>query len=252
MSRTRARVLGALWALLIGALPGAQAVAAQAAPEDPTGLRSREDGRASTAGAASVRTLDGVVAVVGGLAPGPQVIAIFRSDVELRARMAILRERSVEVALGPLPENLLRASLSELMGEALIAVEAARLSLAPPSGVALAEERARLLGAGQRGGAARGLLRALGVNARELDAWVERRAIVNGFLQANLEGTLDSSSTELARLFEAGDHPFVGQPFEQARARFAEWLAQQRMEHAVLRWVQSLTQRTQHRVLVQY
>lgn len=242
MKRVRARagrVPRVLATLLIGALVGAHSAAAQA------------DGPPAEA-AANVSTLDGVVAVVGGLAPGPQVIAIFRSDVELRARMAILRERSVAVALGPLPDNLLRASLSELLGEALIAVEAARLSLAPPSGVALSEERARLLGVGQRGGAARALLRALGVSERELDAWVERRAIVNGFLEANLEGTLDSSSTELERLFEAGNHPFVGQSFGDARARFSEWLAQQRMEQAVLRWVQSLTQRTPHRVLVAY
>ena len=196
--------------------------------------------------------LDGLVAVVGALAPGPQVVSIFRSDVELRGRMAILRERAVALALGPVPANVLRASLAELMGEALIAVEAARLNLAPPTALALADERARLLGTGERGSAARELLRALGVSARELSAWVERRAIVNGFLQANLEGTLEIGSTELEREFQRGAHPFTGQSFEQARPLFAAWLSQQRMEEAVQRWVQSLTQRTPHRVLVQF
>ncbi|MDB4989820.1 MAG: hypothetical protein JWN04_4998 [Myxococcaceae bacterium] len=208
--------------------------------------------RADTDAEPGALTLDGIVAVVGGLAPGPHVISIFRSDVELRARLAILREREVAVALRPVPDNVLRASLSELLGEALIAVEAARLNLAPPSELALADERARLLGQGERAVATRALLDALGVSARELDAWIERRATVNGFLQANLEGTLEASSSELERLFKTEPHPFRDQTFEDARPRFAAWLTQRRMEQAVSRWVQSLTQRTPHRVLVAY
>lgn len=197
--------------------------------------------------------LDGVAAVVGGLAPGPRVLAIYRSDVELRARLALLREGTLRQALSVPPVALLRASLAELVGEALIAVEAARLNLSRPGPEALMEERGRLLG--ERSGDAsstRELLHALGVGERELTAWVERRATVNSFLQANLEGTLDASSSELERLFESEDHPFRGQPLELARERFAAWLAQQRMQRAVERWVSTLAQRTPHRVLVSY
>lgn len=197
--------------------------------------------------------LDGLAAVVGGLTPGPNVISIFRSDVELRARMALLREASLREALGPLSDGLLRASLTALVGEALIAVEAARLNLARPSAALLAEERVRLLG--ERAADAsqtRELLLALGVGPRELSDWVARRATVNGFLQANLEGMLDASSSELERLFQSEPHPFRGQALDEVREPFANWLAQQRVQGAVAGWVQSLTQRIPHRVLASY
>lgn len=196
--------------------------------------------------------LDGVAAVVGGLAPGAQVISIFRSDVELRARMALLREATLREALGPLPDGLLRASLSELLGEALIAVEAARLSLERPSANEIAQERARLLGASGDAASTRELLAALGVGERELAEWIGRRAVVSAFLLANLEGTLDLPASEVERLFASDDHPFQGQALDEVRDRFTAWLAQQRMQRAVERWVQSLSQRTPHRILVAY
>lgn len=203
-------------------------------------------------GVARTQRLDGLAALVGGLTPGPQVIAILRSDVALRARVWLSRESSLEQALGPLPEGLLRASLQELVGEALIAVEADRLSLAGPSPEALASERERMLGRGHPGGVTSALLSALAVDERELAAWIERRAIVSGFLQANLEGTLDVAPAELEQLFRTESHPFQQLTFPEARERFAAWLTQQRTQQAVARWVQSLTQRTPHRVLAEY
>lgn len=194
--------------------------------------------------------VDGLAAVVGALAPGPGVLTLYRSDVELRARMALLSAGSLAQALGPLPAGLLSASLIELVGEALIAVESSRLSLAPPSEAALADARARLLGA--RASEARELMTALGVSDGELAAWVRRRAVVAGFLQANLEGTLALSPDALERAFTSEPHPFEGQPFEAVRARFAAWLAEQRMQAAVRRWVESLRERTPHRVLASY
>ena len=198
------------------------------------------------------RRLDGIAAVVGGLAPGAQVISIYRSDVELRARMALLRQATLLEALAELSDGLLRASLAELVGEALIAVEAARLNLERPSARELAEERARLLGARGDPASVRELLAALGVGERELAEWIARRAVVNGFLQANLEGTLEFSNDELAKAFESEPHPFQGHPLDEVRERFSAWLTQQRTQQAVERWVQSLAQRTPHRVLVNY
>jgi hypothetical protein len=208
--------------------------------------------RADVESEPGAQRLDGVAAVVGGLAPGAQVISIFRSDVELRARMALLREADVGVALGPLSDGLLRASLSELVGEALIAVEAARLNLERPSAGELAQERARLLGAHGDAARTRELLTALGVGERELADWIARRAVVSSFLLANLEGTLDLSEGEPERLFASQEHPFLGQSLDDVRDRFTAWVTQQRMQHAVERWVQSLSQRTAHRVLVVY
>jgi hypothetical protein len=206
---------------------------------------------ADTGESEGAQRLDGLAALVGGLTPGPQVIAILRSDVALRARLWLAREGSLERALGQLPAALLHASLQELIGEALIAVEAGRLSLTGPSGQALAIERLRLLGPDVDGAPTR-TLRVLAVDERELSGWVERRAIVSGFLQANLEGTLDIAPAELERLFGTESHPFQGLSFADARERFAVWLTQQRTQQAVARWVQSLMQRTPHRILAEY
>src|SRR4051812_10009330 len=63
--------------------------------------------------------VDGLAAVVGGLAPGKGVISVYRSDVELRARLSLLRAGADGSALGNLPSSLLGASLDELVGEAL-------------------------------------------------------------------------------------------------------------------------------------
>ena len=208
--------------------------------------------RAEVAAVENAQRLDGLAAVVGALTPGPRTVVILRSDVELRARLGLLRASNVARALGPLPEGLLAASLRELVGEALIAVEAARLSFASPLPAALVEERTRLVGTGDAARECVELLAALGVVERELARWVARRAAVRGFLQANLEGTLEVSDAELERSFTSDPHPFAGLALEAVRTRYAAWLAQQRMRTAVEGWVQSLTQRTPHRVLVSY
>lgn len=211
----------------------------EAAPEVAAPVGSRE-----------VVRIDGVAAVVGGAAPGPTTIVIWRSDVALRARLALLRSRSLAVALGPVPSAVLSASLSELLGEGLIALEARRLNLEAPSEEEREAERERLLAAA--GPDVRTLLRTLGVGERELTHWIERRAIVSAFLAANLEGTLDVSDMELERLFRAEPHPYQGEPFAAARDRFARWLERQRTEAAVRRWVDTLAQRTPHRVFARY
>jgi len=194
--------------------------------------------------------IDGIAAVVGGHALGPATIMLLQSSVELRARLALLNGGTLALALGELPRGVLSASLAELLGEALIALEARRLNLDPPDAEARARERQRLLEAA--GPEAAQLLRALGVTERELSVWAERRAVVSGFLAANLEGTLDVSNMELERLFRSEPHPYQGEPFEEARTRFGEWLGRERMQAAVRRWVDTLAQRTPHRVVTSY
>jgi hypothetical protein len=196
--------------------------------------------------------VDGIAAVVGGLAPAEGVISILRSDVELRARIALAGAGATEPAFAPLPAALLRASLAELVGEALIASEAQRLALEAPSSDELASERNRLTL--RAGGAARltALLDALGVSKRELGVVIKRRAIVSGFLKANLEGTLEVTPAELARAYDAEDHPFRDRPLEEVAEPLRQWLAQRRLEQSVSNWVESLRGRTAHKVLVEY
>lgn len=196
--------------------------------------------------------VDGLAAVVGGLAPGGSTLSIFRSDVELRARIALLGAGAGEGALGLLTPALLRATFDEMFGEALIAAEAARLSLAPPDAADVQREHRRFVEAAGGEHELTLLLRAVGAEKRELDAIVHRRAVVTAFLTANLEGTLDVTPGELEKAYVNEDHPFRDRPLDQARIALKSWLEQRRLERAVSRWVASLRGRTSHRILAQY
>ncbi len=207
---------------------------------------------AAQARADDAQRVDGVAAVIGALTPGPNAITLFESDVELRARYAVLRQSDLRTALGPLPASLLSASLKELLGEALIAAEADRLNMPIPSGATIVEHREQLVGKPHQFTGTRALVEALGVNERELNEWIERRARVDEFLQANLEGTLDVTEQELEQAFASEAHPFYGEPFEVARDRFEKWYAGVKLQEAVKSWVATLSQRTPHRVLVAY
>lgn len=196
--------------------------------------------------------VDGVQIVVGGLAPGPSVILILQSDVELRARLSLLRAAGEAAALGPLSADLLRATQQELLGEALIASEAARLALAVPTTQAQLRERQRLVvSAGGRDLVFRFLDR-LGVTTAELDAIARRRVVVSDFLDANLVGTLELTPSELQAAYETAEHPFRDRPFAEVREALRGYLAQRALEQAVGRWVEGLKQRVPHRVLVSY
>ena len=195
--------------------------------------------------------VDGVAAYVGGGSPGEGVRVILQSDVELRARFSLFNAGADALTQALTPE-LLQATLAELLGEALIAVEASRLGLASPSAREVRDQRARLAAAGRSERAFQELVEALEIPAEEVDEIAKLRAIVGAFLSANLEGTLDVSESEMVRAYETEDHPFQGLPYAAERVRFAAWLQQRRLQEAVGRWVLSLKERIPHRVLVRF
>lgn len=194
--------------------------------------------------------VDGVAAYVGGTTPGEGVSIILRSDVELRARLALLASGASDPANTRLPPELLQATLDELVSESLVALEALRLSLTPPTAAELKTQRDALALGDTEG--LRRLVSALGVLPSELDAIARRRAVVGSFLAANLEGTVSPSEADITRAYEAGQHPFGDEPLELVRDRLAAWLSQQRLREAVSRWVRSLRERTPHRVLWEF
>jgi hypothetical protein len=192
--------------------------------------------------------IDGVAALVGGQAPGEGVLVVLRSDVELRARLSLLSGGASSALSAPLSPELLQATLSALLGEALIAIEATRLGLSAPSAREVREQRARLMLA--REASFEQLLDGLGVSSEEIDQIAQRRAVVGEFLAVNLEGTLEVSESEMVRAFETEEHPFQGLAYAEERAHFAAWLAQKRLNEAVGRWVLSLKERIPHRLLM--
>jgi hypothetical protein len=197
--------------------------------------------------------VEGFAAVIGGAAPGPGVDLVLRSDVELRARIVLAgRAADRPLPLGPIPRDLLRAVLDEVVGQLLIAREAERVRVAEPTEAQIALERRRL--EELAGGAARlrELVRAVGAAASEIDVIARRRATVVVFLDANLEGTTVITDAQVERAFAAGGHPFAEQPLEEAREPLRAWLARQALERAVRRWVGVLRGRTVVRVLASF
>ncbi|HJL01425.1 MAG TPA: hypothetical protein RMH85_08670 [Polyangiaceae bacterium LLY-WYZ-15_(1-7)] len=194
---------------------------------------------------------DGIAAIVGATTPRADATVLLHSDVDLRARLRLTRELS-EVPTGPLPAGLLRATLGELVGEALIAREAQRVQVATPTEADVREERRRLEGLAGGADRLRAVLEAVGASEREIDAMAERRALVRVFLEANLEGSARVSDEALERAFEAGEHPFIGQELEDVREPMRVWLGRRRMAEAVERWVQVLRTRTPVRILAAY
>jgi hypothetical protein len=197
--------------------------------------------------------VEGLAALVGGLSPGPGVTVILRSDVTLRARLFLARGTSEgRLPLGPLPPALLRATLEELIGEALVAREAERVRVRPPSEADVARERERIVE--EAGGEARvsAVLQAVGADLSDIDEIARRRSLVDAFLRANLEGSADVSDAEVERAYAAGGHPFADLPLDQARNPLRLWLSRRQIERAVARWVATLRARTTVRVLVRY
>jgi len=193
-----------------------------------------------------VHRVEGIAAVVGEI--GSTQTIILRSDVDLRARMRLAgRDDMGALPLGPLPLDLQMATLDELVGETLIAMEAARVQIGTPTERDVARERARLTTLA--GGPMRlsELLAALGADAREVDAAALRRAGVAVFLVANLDASLPSDA-EVERVYEGGRHPFADQPLEDVRESLRAFLMQSKLETAVGRWVATLRARVTVRV----
>lgn len=187
--------------------------------------------------------VDGIAAIVGGTAAGSGTTVIYRSDAELRARIA-LAGQSEQLPIGPVPEPLLRAALDDLVGEVLIEREADRLRAARPEDDEVVRERERI--AQQAGGPERldALLRAMGAGDDEIVAAARRRAYVGAFLRANLEGSTVVSDAQLERVYESERHPFAGRPLDEIREPLRAWLAQRALRRDVRRWIEVLRRRT--------
>lgn len=195
--------------------------------------------------------VEGVAALVGGTTPSAGTLAVLRSDVTLRARIAV-SARSARLPVGPLPRQLLAAVLDEIIGEVLIAREADRLRAARPSDEEVAAQRERI--EEQAGGADRlaALLRAVDATPAEIDAIARRRAYVDAFLRANLEGSTVISDAQVQRAYEAGEHPFVGHELEEVREALRAWVAAQVLQRDVRRWIEVLRSRTTVRVIAEW
>ena len=134
----------------------------------------------------------------------------------------------------------------------LIAREADRVQLATADESDIQRERRRLHQLA--GGQARmeRLMAALSVEPQEIEAIVRRRALMASFLEANLEGSQTVSEAEVERVFESGEHPFLGRSLDEVREPMRVWLGRQALTAAVRRWVTVLRGRVTVKWLAPY
>lgn len=192
------------------------------------------------------RPLEALIAVVGGETPSATTDAIVLSDVELAARLALARGGRPDAPLTP---ELLHAALEQLVGETLIRREAARLHAADPTAEAVARQREALERSVGGAAALDALLARLGAGRDELDAMAVRRAVVESFLGANLEGAAEVTDADVERAYADPTHPFVGRPLDEVRDALRAWLRVTRLDADVARWLTTLRRRSAVRVL---
>ncbi len=189
---------------------------------------------------------EALVAVVGAETPQEGADLVLLSDVDLRARLDLgPRSASVEPT-----RALYAATLDEIVGEILIAREAERLRATEPSESDVRAQRDRLVAAIGGEGALDALLAHIGADREEVERIARRRAVVEAFLRANLEGTTRVSDARVEEVFASGDHPFADMTLDRAREPLRAWLAVRALSTDVARWVTVLRERTIVRVLV--
>jgi hypothetical protein len=191
---------------------------------------------------------DALVAVVGAETPSDGIDVVYLSDVELRARLELAS--AGQPALGALAGSLLSATLEEIIGETLVAREARRLRQPDPEADAVEAQRARLVASVGGAERMRDLLAAIGATDGELAAIARRRAAVEAFFRANLEGDTAVSDAELAAVYATNEHPFVGRPLDEVEDALRAWLAMGALRRDVARWLDVLRDRTVVRVTI--
>lgn len=183
------------------------------------------------------RWFDGVVAIVGARSMQPDAVVIFKSDVELLAHLLGNQEDSAAQA------RTRKVIVEELIGEGLIVREARRVGLDSQSPADTRSARTQLLR--QVGGEARlgQLMVEHGISTQEVDALIERRAMVAHFLRVNLEDTARVSEAAVRARYDQGNHPFVDEPYAVAAQTLRLWMQQRALAEAVEKWVAVLRTR---------
>lgn len=205
---------------------------------------------AASASAQPVR-IDGVAAVVGADAPRLGAQTILRSDVELEAWLERITSDSFDDQAAPPSGEELTDARERLISRALIVHEAHRLRLDQL-------DEARRSAAWQRffethGGATavEFVASRVGVASDEFERYVERCAVVRGFVIASSEQGTIVGDAEVEAAWEAGGHPFVGLELEDVREPFVGYLLELRLSSETERWQETLRDRIQvHRSLM--
>ncbi len=199
-----------------------------------------------TAASAQRPPAEALVAVVGARTPSQGASVVLLSDVELVAAIALARGGVAPTAPTP---GLLDAALSQIVGELLIRREAMRLGTEPPTEDEVAQQRDALERSIGGAAALDALLARLHASRDEIDVLAERRAVVERFLGANLEGASEVTAADVEEAYAEAAHPFADRPLDEVREALRAWLRVTLVDAYVARWLATLRGRTDVNVL---
>jgi hypothetical protein len=196
--------------------------------------------------------VDGVAAVLGGGSALEPARTILQSDVELRARLLLLNRGYERAFMPQLPRSLLAATLNELIGEHLIAIEAERVRIVLPGQTEVQRELLQIEREADGPIELMELLSWLGASQTELAAMAERRALIAAFLRANLEGVSVVTDAEVDARLQDDPQGYAAESPEAARAAARAAVAKEAFQRHIEHWVRVLRARTRVRVLAIY
>lgn len=192
------------------------------------------------------RPAEALVAVVGGRTPSTGTDVVLLSDVELVAAIALARGGDREARP---TEPLLQAALDQVIGEVLIRREASRLGAVAPTPDEIARQRDAIERSIGGPAVLDALLGRIHAERAEIDVLAERRAVIERFLSANLEGAADVTEADVEEAYAEASHPFAGRPLEEVREALRAWLHVTLVDAYVARWLSTLRARTEVNVL---
>lgn len=192
------------------------------------------------------RPAEALLAVVGGRTPSTGTDVVLLSDVELVSALALARGGDREARP---TEALLQAALDQVIGEVLIRREASRLGAVAPTPDEIALQRDAIERSIGGPAVLDELLRRVHAERAEIDVLAERRAVIERFLSANLEGAADVTEADVEEAYAEASHPFAGRPLEEVREALRAWLHVTLVDAYVARWLSTLRARTEVNVL---
>jgi len=194
------------------------------------------------AGQGSRVLVDGITVLSGGLVGDDSVASpVLRSDVELEARLMLLLSRGPAWSSAAIDEELIARARRRISHVRLMSRQARQIGEVIQPG-----DKAKLRSSLEKlAGGVDALVRiaeSCGADEGDLDIWVEDTLLAAAQLTYLRERLEPPGDEELERIFAEGDHPFAGQPFDEARREFSRYVMEQRVRLELLEWLDSTLQ----------
>ncbi len=174
--------------------------------------------------------LDGIAVLTAGLPSDESAaIPVLKSDLELEARLLLVRRHGPSWKDRPIDESVRVAARRSAAFTRLLARQARQMGEAiSPTTRDAQVDRLTLLAGGEDQMA--NLLRQSGADRDDLEAWMVDAALAIIKIAYLKERTEPPSDLETSTRFAAGGHPFTGRELADVRSDFRRWLMDKQVE----------------------